>query len=124
MRVYFETLNEKDRRRYAAVEAEKLPHGGIAYTAHVLGCVPRTVRRGLKELREMAELIRLPIQVAHCSKYNPIERRAFCHVEEEFAGCVFGSEEMIAERARAASTESGLTTTAAVMDETFTPSNA
>ena len=28
MRAFFESLKEKDRRRYAAIEARKLGHGG------------------------------------------------------------------------------------------------
>ena len=31
MQAFFQTLSEKDRRRYAAIEAVKLEHGGIAY---------------------------------------------------------------------------------------------
>lgn len=42
----YESLTEKDRRRYAAVEAEKLGHGGIHYVATLFGCDPDTVRRG------------------------------------------------------------------------------
>ncbi len=45
-------LSEKDRRRYAAVEAAKLGHGGIEYVARVLQCDPKTIREGLKELEE------------------------------------------------------------------------
>lgn len=45
-------LSEKDRRRYAAVEAAKLGHGGIEYVARVLPCDPKTIREGLKELEE------------------------------------------------------------------------
>ncbi len=45
-------LSEKDRRRYAAVEAVKLGHGGIEYVARVLQCDPKTIREGLKELDE------------------------------------------------------------------------
>ena len=30
MREFFESLNEKDRRRYAGLEASKLGHGGIS----------------------------------------------------------------------------------------------
>ena len=45
-------LSEKDRRRYAAVEAAKLGHGGIEYVARVLQCYPKTIREGLKELEE------------------------------------------------------------------------
>jgi hypothetical protein len=43
-------LSEKDRRRYAAVEAAKLGHGGVEYIARVLSCDPKTIRQGLKEL--------------------------------------------------------------------------
>lgn len=53
MRAFFETLSEKDRRRYAAVEARRLPHGGIAYLAEVFGCSRRTIERGLDELQHL-----------------------------------------------------------------------
>lgn len=46
----FDSLNEKDRRRYAAVEATKLGHGGVEYVARLFGCDPKTVRRGQAEL--------------------------------------------------------------------------
>lgn len=36
MKTFFNTLSEKDKRRYAAVEAQKLGHGGISYMAGVL----------------------------------------------------------------------------------------
>ena len=47
MQKYAATLNEKDRRRYAAIEALKLPHGGLRYIAHLLKCSVKTVRSGL-----------------------------------------------------------------------------
>ena len=31
MRRMFDSLSEKDRRRYAGIEAEKLGHGGVGY---------------------------------------------------------------------------------------------
>ena len=40
MREFFESLNEKDRRRYAGLEASKLGHGGISYISEVLGVRP------------------------------------------------------------------------------------
>jgi hypothetical protein len=55
MRRLFESLNEKDRRRYAAVEAVKLGHGGVGYVAGVLGCDPKTVWQGLSELEQLPE---------------------------------------------------------------------
>ena len=50
MRRLFGSLKESDRRRYAAIEAAKLGHGGIEYIATVLGCDPKTMRLGLTEL--------------------------------------------------------------------------
>ena len=47
MKEFFTTLSEKDQRRYAAMEAAKLGHGGIAYMAQVVGCSRRTIARGL-----------------------------------------------------------------------------
>jgi hypothetical protein len=43
-------LSEKDRRRYAAVEAAKLGHGGVEYVSRLLGCDPKTIRQGLADL--------------------------------------------------------------------------
>lgn len=50
MRKYYLTLSEKDRRRYAAIEAKKLSHGGITYIAQVCGCAQSTIAIGIKEL--------------------------------------------------------------------------
>ena len=52
MRRFFDSLSEKDRRRYAAVEAAKLGHGGVEYMAQVLGCDPKTIYRGREELEQ------------------------------------------------------------------------
>ena len=52
---YYQSLSEKDRRRYAAVEAIKLGHGGIRYIAHVLGCDHQTVKDGIRELKQLPE---------------------------------------------------------------------
>jgi hypothetical protein len=43
-------LSEKDRRTYAAIEALKLPRGGIAYFVRLLGCSRNTIMRGIDEL--------------------------------------------------------------------------
>jgi hypothetical protein len=55
MRLY-QSLSERDRRRYAAVEAEKLGHGGLEYIAKLFGCDPKTIRRGMVELESEEEL--------------------------------------------------------------------
>ena len=52
MKRFFGWLSEKDRRRYAAVEATKLGHGGIDYIARILQCDPKTIRQGLQELEQ------------------------------------------------------------------------
>jgi len=51
MRLAYAHLGERPRRIYAATEALKLGHGGIAQVATVLGCHRRTIERGLAELR-------------------------------------------------------------------------
>ncbi len=50
MKRFFGWLSEKDRRRYAAVEAAKLGHGGVEYVARVLQCDPKTIRQGMQDL--------------------------------------------------------------------------
>ena len=56
MKRLYDSLRENDRRRYAAVEALKLGHGGIEYIARILECDPKTIRAGLAELEDQAEL--------------------------------------------------------------------
>lgn len=56
MERFYRSLNECDRRRYAAIEATKLGHGGIEYVARVLGCDPKTVAKGISELKTDEEL--------------------------------------------------------------------
>lgn len=50
MQRLFTTLSEKDKRRYAGIEAEKLGHGGIDYISKLFAIDPKTIRRGLHEL--------------------------------------------------------------------------
>jgi len=57
MQQLYASLSERDQRRYAAVEAIKLGHGGILYLAQLFACSERTIRRGLEELHEPADLL-------------------------------------------------------------------
>jgi hypothetical protein len=50
VRDFYQTLSEKDRRRFVAVQARQLGYGGVRYIAEVVGCSRRTVERGLAEL--------------------------------------------------------------------------
>ncbi len=52
MRAFYHSLSEKDRRRYAAVEASKLGPGGRSYIARVLGCDRHTIGQGLNDLQD------------------------------------------------------------------------
>lgn len=65
MSKYYHTLSEKDRRRYAAVEALKLGVGGQGYIAKVLGCDEKTIHCGRLELE----------QLPNEPKYDPAIRR-------------------------------------------------
>jgi hypothetical protein len=56
MKTMFRSLREKDRRRYAAVEATKLGHGGTEYIAALLGCDPKTIRQGLVDLADLPDV--------------------------------------------------------------------
>jgi hypothetical protein len=65
MRRFYQNLNERDRRRYAGVEALKYGHGGRIYIARILGCSRNTVSQGAREVsglatREVEERIRKP----------------------------------------------------------------
>jgi hypothetical protein len=52
MQMFAATLNERDFRRYAAVEALKLDHGGIKYISRLLNIDPKTIRKGIKEIKK------------------------------------------------------------------------
>ncbi len=52
MQRLFTMLSEKDRRRYAAIEAAKLGHGGIDYISTLFGIDPKTIRRGVTDLEQ------------------------------------------------------------------------
>jgi len=55
---FFESLGERDRRRYAAIEASKLGHSGIAYISRLLGCDPKTIQQGKAEIKDPQTLKR------------------------------------------------------------------
>ena len=53
MRNFYDSLSEKDRRRYAAVEAEKLGYGGASYIAELFGCDAKTIQRGAEDVEQL-----------------------------------------------------------------------
>jgi hypothetical protein len=62
MAAFYQSLSEKDRRRYAAIEACKLGRGGLSYMARVLSCDRHTSAQGVQELADPAALQRTGIR--------------------------------------------------------------
>jgi len=58
MKTLYQSLNEKDRRRYAGIEAAKLGYGGQAYISALFGCDHKTMQRGLDDLDDLPDLPR------------------------------------------------------------------
>lgn len=56
MQRYYQSLSEKDCRRYAAIEAVKLGYGGQIYIRQLFGCHHATLALGLAELQDEAIL--------------------------------------------------------------------
>jgi len=52
--IFFESLNEKQKRHYAALKADELGYFGVGQVAEKLGIHPHTIRVGQKELAEIA----------------------------------------------------------------------
>ena len=50
MQRFYDSLSEKDRRRYAAVEALKLGRGGVSYISRLLRCDDEAMQLGRREL--------------------------------------------------------------------------
>ena len=56
MQRLYASLSEKDRRRYAAIEAIKLGWGGVSYISELFGCDYYTLRLGTEELDDAAAM--------------------------------------------------------------------
>jgi len=53
---FYDSLSEKDKRRYAAIEVLKLPHGGQNYISNLLNCDVKTIQQGLSDLASEEQL--------------------------------------------------------------------
>ncbi len=49
---FYNSLSEKERRRYAGIEAIKLGYGGVSYISEILNCDYGTVLKGQKEIND------------------------------------------------------------------------
>lgn len=70
MVTFARSLREKDRRRYAAVEAAKLGPGGVEYIARLLRIAPKTIRQGQADLKDLPE-----VPPDRCRKKGAAEKR-------------------------------------------------
>ena len=64
MILFYNSLSEKDRRRYAAIEAEKYGYGGITYISALFGCDEKTIRKGIDEFNQKEAMEREGISAA------------------------------------------------------------
>ena len=55
VREFADSLSEKDRRRFVALEAERFGYGGVNWICRVVGCSPHTVERGRREFGTLAD---------------------------------------------------------------------
>lgn len=53
IKIVYARLSEKDKRRYAAAEVNKLGFGGKKYISELLKINPKTITKGQLELKEL-----------------------------------------------------------------------
>ena len=88
MKCFYHSLSEKDRRRYAVVEAVKLGHGGKKYICDLLGCHFDTLIKGIDELNCDQSLAQTKIRNKGGGRKNIVEtteglNESFLHVLKE-----------------------------------------
>jgi hypothetical protein len=76
-----------------------------------------------EDLQKLSLRLGLPIRVAHyppyCSKYNPIERRLFCHLTRACQGVLFDSVATVKRLLEKARTATGLSVVVGVLDKVY-----
>lgn len=76
-----------------------------------------------EDLQKVVDQIGVPILVAHypphCSKYNPIEHRLFCHVSRAWRGVVFRTMDIVKRCAQRVWTSTGLSATVDVSNKLY-----
>ena len=55
VQAFYQALSEKERRRYAAIEARTIGTDDISYSARLLGCSRQTLRRGMRDLAHLPQ---------------------------------------------------------------------
>ena len=76
-----------------------------------------------EDLEKLSDRIGLEIRIAHyppyCSKYNPIERRMFCHVTRACQGVLFDSVATVKRLIEKTRTATGLSVVVGVLDKVY-----
>ncbi|MFQ5464231.1 MAG: ISAzo13 family transposase [Phycisphaerae bacterium] len=76
-----------------------------------------------QDMQQMVNELGLPIRVAHypayCSKFNPIERRLFCHVTRACQGVLFDTLATVKSLMEKTITRTGLTVTVRVIEKIY-----
>jgi len=88
MKKFFNTLSEKDKRRYAAVEAQKLDGGGVSYIAGVLGCARNTIYQGLRELEALPEQSEPELRIRRVGGGRKVAEQTIADLEEAFVDVI------------------------------------
>lgn len=73
MQNVYHSLSEKDRRRYAAIEALKLGYGGISYICRLMGCNEVSVKHGMSELEHPLSTTELKIRKPGAGRKKIVE---------------------------------------------------
>jgi len=60
MKLFFNQLNEKDQRHYAAQEAIKLGYGGKKYIGELFNISQRRIKRGEEDLNNLSRYEEIP----------------------------------------------------------------
>lgn len=61
MQCYYNRLPEKEQRHYAALEAQKLGHGGKRYIGRLLRISQKTLRKGEREITDLTLYNQIPV---------------------------------------------------------------
>lgn len=89
MQAFYLSLSEKDRRRYAAIEAHRLGHGGQSYIAGLLGCHRNTIAAGLTELNDLERMAQIRVRQVGAGRKSSLDQlqeleTAFLRVLEDY----------------------------------------
>lgn len=79
MKQHYDSLNEKDRRRYAALESLKIEFYGEAYISRILNVTIKTIKKGKKELIEGSNVPNERIRTVGGGRNKIIDNAEYIH---------------------------------------------